>query len=82
MVDDILTVAKCSSASVSSNATLNAFMEINKLKLAAKKCGKIHIVKKCIQCPTLKVHEDNMKSSNEEKYLGDMISNKGTLDKS
>lgn len=80
MVDDVLTVAKCSSASVSSNATVNAFMEINKLKLAAKKCGKIHIGKKCIQCPTLKVHEDSMKNSNAEKYLGDMISSKGTLD--
>ena len=73
MVDDVLSVSKCSGASVISNATVNSFMELNKLKLAAKKCGKIHIGKKCIQCPTLKVHEDNMKNSNAEKYIGDVV---------
>ena len=80
MVDDVLSVSKCSSASVISNATVHSFMEINKLKLAAKKCGKVHIGKKCNTCPTLKVHEEDMKDSNVEKYLGDVISSKGTLD--
>ena len=45
MVDDVLSVAKCSSSSVASNATVNSFMELNKLKLAEKKCGQIHIGK-------------------------------------
>ena len=80
MVDDVLSVAKCSSASVVTNTTVNSFMEINKLKLNHKKCGKIHIGKKSNQCPSLKVHEHDMKDSNEEKYLGDIISSKGTLD--
>ena len=80
MVDDVLTVTRCSSSSVTANATVNSFMEINKLKLAAKKCGKIHIGRKCFQCPTQKIHGENMKDSNSEKYLGDIISTKGTLE--
>ena len=55
-------------------------MEMNKLKLATHKCGKIHIGKESSECPTLKVHEEVMKDSDSEKYLGDIISNKGTLD--
>ena len=73
-------MAKCATESVVTNATVNSFMEINKLKLNHKKCGKIHIGKKSIQCPSLKVHEQDMKDSNVEKYLGDIISSKGTLD--
>ena len=30
-------------------------------------------------CPTLKVHQEEMKSSQKEKYLGDIITNKGTI---
>ena len=37
MVDDVLSMAKCSSASVVTNATVNSIMEINKLKLNQKK---------------------------------------------
>ena len=42
MLDD---VTKCSSKTVISNATINSFMELNKLKLSANKCSKIHIGK-------------------------------------
>ena len=35
MVDDVLCVAKCSNEAVSPVATINCFMELNKLKLAA-----------------------------------------------
>ena len=79
MVDDVLCVTKCSSKTVISNATINAFMELNKLTLSAEKCSKIHIGKKCDQCPKLKVHKDDMKDSQKEKYLGDSINEKGTL---
>ena len=54
MVDDVLCVTKCSSKTVISNATINTFMELNKLTLSADKCRKIHIGKKCDQCPKLK----------------------------
>ena len=80
MFDDVLSVATCSNSSVVSNATINAFMELNKLKLAAQKCAKIHIGKEHIECPTLKVHEHEMKHSSAEKYLGYIVSEKGTLD--
>ena len=79
MVDDILCVSRCSSKTVISNATVNTFMELNKLTLSAEKCSKIHIGKKCNQCPQLKVHENQMKDSHKEKYLGDFINEKGTI---
>ena len=79
MVDDVLSVTKCSSKTVVSNATINSFMELNKLKLSAEKCSKIHIGKKCNNCPKLKVHQNQMKESQREKYLGDIITEKGTI---
>ena len=51
MVDDVLWVAKCGSDAVLSNFTINAFMELNKLKLASNKCAKIHIGKQNIPSP-------------------------------
>ena len=69
MVDDVLSVSKCSSASVSSNSTINSFMELNKLKLAEKKCAKIHVGKQSSNCPTLKVHGADMKQSSAEKNI-------------
>jgi hypothetical protein len=63
MVDDVLSVAKCSESSVITNATIVSFMELNKLKLASQKCGKIHIGKKCNTCPKLYVHGEEMKES-------------------
>ena len=79
MVDDVLTVSKCSSKTVELNATVNSFMENNKLKLAQNKCKKIHVGKKSDNCPSIKVHEENMENSNKEKYLGDQISHTGLL---
>ena len=79
MVDDVLCVTKCSSSTIISNATINSFMELNKLTLSAEKCSRIHIEKKSNQCPKLKVHENEMKESKKEKYLGDVINEKGTL---
>ena len=51
-----------------------------KLKLAHKKCATFHIGNKCDQRPKLFVHKDIMKDACEERYLGDTISKKGTLD--
>ena len=33
---------------------------------------------KCDECTKLKVHKNEMKESQKEKYLGDIISDKGT----
>lgn len=46
MVDDVLAVNKCSNPAVMSNATVNKFMELNKLKLSCTKCDRMHIGKK------------------------------------
>ena len=80
MVDDILRISKFSSSTVSTNATINALMELNKLKLAQKKCGKIHIEKKCQECPDIFVHGEIMTEFYDGTYFGDIISNKGTLE--
>ena len=46
MVDDILSVTKCSNQSVKVNAVVNTFMETKKLKLNKKKCHRIHVPSK------------------------------------
>ena len=69
MVDDVLSVATCSSKSVITNDIINSFMELNKLKLAEKKCAKKHIEKNNNNCSTLKVHDNIIKESN----LGEIL---------
>ena len=73
MVDGVLSVAKCSNTVVTTTATINSFMEVNKLKLAPSKCAKHHIGKKQSECPVTRVHEQEMQSSKAEKYLCDVI---------
>ena len=74
MVDDVLCVQKCSLETVKMNSIINSFIESKKLKLSANKCKRIHIQKKKerrkINCPEIKVHENRMESSNQQKYLG------------
>ena len=77
MVDDVLTVAKCGATSVTMNAMVNSFMSSKKLQLNQLKCAKIHIGKKCADCPELFVHKEHMKSSDQEKYLGDIVNKDG-----
>ena len=55
-------------------------MEQNKLTLAAGKCSRIHVGKKTGKCHKVMVHEENMKTSESEKYLGDFISSDGKLE--
>ena len=84
MVDDILSIQKCSSDSVKINAVINAFIESKKLTLSRNKCHRIHIQKKSndkTECLALKVHDNKMSDSNKEKYLGDIVDNSGTIRK-
>ena len=46
MVDDVLSVQKCSEDALKANAVINAFFEGKKLKLSNKKCHKIHVGKR------------------------------------
>jgi hypothetical protein len=80
MVDDILTVTDVNKTLLM-NSKVNTFMESKKLKLSHKKCVRIHIGNGHKMCPKLKVHENDMKTENKEKYLGDVIDHSGTLNK-
>ena len=73
MVDDIEDVQKCGIDDVKSNAVVNSFIEHKKLTLSKSKCHKIHCGKKSPKCTKLKVHDEEMHETDEEKYLGDQI---------
>ena len=81
IVDDILSIQKCSIEASKANAVINAFVESKKLTLSKNKCHRIHISgknkarNKSQKCTVLKVHEDKMSDSNEGKYLGDILNN-------
>ena len=74
-VDDILSVTECGPNSVKMNAYVQSKVDSKKLRLSDKKCVKMHIGGNKNGCPSLKVHETEMKISQKEKYLGDVITN-------
>ena len=79
MIDDILTISKCSITSLTMNATINAFMENKKLKLSQEKCCVIHVGKSQGACHELKIHGETMHQADSTKYLGDMIHKSGKV---
>ena len=81
MVDNILVPVKCGQDSIKMNSKVNAFIESKKLTLSSKKCHKMHLGKKSLTCPNLKVHEQNMEDTEQEKYLGDILMSSGKLTK-
>ena len=59
MVDNILSIQKCSVDSVKRNAVIRAFIESKNLTVSHKKCHRIHIsrkTKKTNFCPEFKVY--------------------------
>ena len=79
MVDDILSIQKCDNMMVLQNSYINTFIESRKQKLSEPKCSNIHIGKSNIKggCPKIHVHNGEMKNSNHDKYLGDILSSAG-----
>ena len=61
------------------NAVVNSFVRSKKLVLNTSKCGKLHIGKASSQCPDLKAHDELMKCSDKEKYLGEVINKDGKM---
>ena len=59
------------------NTVVNAFTEARKLKYGKDKCKQIHIGKESDLWPSLKVHEDQIKSGQSETYLGDIFNKSG-----
>ena len=81
MVDDTLGVSKCGVASVKKNAIINSFIEEQRLTLSKTKSSVLHIgnKSKCLTpCPTLHVHESEMKTADSVRYLGDIVSASGS----
>ena len=81
MVDNIMSIQKCSSNIVANNAIINSFIKSKKLRLSKTKCKRIHINKRNDKnnkkCSELKVHDDKMADSEKEKYLGDILDRTG-----
>ena len=74
MVNNILSIQKCSVDTVKSNAVINAFIESKKLTLSHNKCHRIHIsrkTKKTHFCPEFKGYR--------LKYLGDIVDKSGKI---
>ena len=73
MVDEILTLSKCSTTATALNTNVNAFIESKKHRLSSDKYSVIHVGKKSGNCPDLKVHKQSMHREENTKYLGDII---------
>ena len=77
MVDDILTISKCGTTSVTINSAANSFISSKKLQYGSSKCARIHIqpgrTKQTNKCAELTVNGEKMEDSDKEKYLGDVI---------
>ena len=56
-------------------------MATKRLELGKDKCFQIHVGKNSSStCPELNVHQDIMKTTSSEKYLGDIITSSGKID--
>ena len=78
MVDDILGVQKCNNKSLEMNTAINTFVSLEKLKLSKQKCHNVHVGARNMKCPPLTIHGSEMKCSDQERYLGDILDKKGT----
>ena len=83
LIDDIVSITKCDADAIEANAVVNMKIESKKLRLSKDKCAQLHVGKNNLdKCDTnLKVHEDPMKRVHDGAYLGDIISDDGTIDK-
>ena len=81
MTNDYLAFGLCSTDAVKVNAILNSKIASKKLRLSAKKCHHLHIAKKETKCyNNPRAGELNMKKSEECSYLGDTLSESGSID--
>ena len=81
LIDDIIAVGNCSSDSVKVNATIQGKIQSKQLELSHKKCFKMHVGKDQKCCPTLSVHNNVMKTTSSERYLGDIISSDSKINR-
>ena len=67
MVYDKITVAKCSIESTKTNAFMNNFAEMKKLKYGVKKCHKMHVGPKTTIYTDIRVHNESGSSVQTDK---------------
>ena len=79
-VDDVLTTTKCSLNSIKMNALMQSKVQCKRLELSETKCFKMHDGKDTLICPNLEVNGKEMKTTDKEKYLGDLLSSSGKMD--
>ena len=79
MIDDALAVSECGPDSVTVNALIHSKVDMKNLRLGHSKCFQMHVGKNKNCCPMLKVHEENMLTSNREHYLGDILTSDGKI---
>ena len=80
-VDDCLTITDCSLNSVKMNALVQSKAETKKLELSDIKCYKMHVGSDKTLCPKLKIHSQEMLTTEQEKYLGDIVTSDTKIDK-
>ena len=78
MVDDIISVTYVEQTKLM-NEPIQIFILSKKLKLSETKCYQIHIGKGHKGCPTLKVHDTNMKQAKSDKYFDDVVDKTGSI---
>ena len=78
MVDDEISMSRCSVDATKTNAFMNNFAEMKKLEFGAKKCHKIHVGSKNDLCFDMRVHDGYGDKVESEKYVGDIISQDGS----
>ena len=61
------------------NNLINTFIENKNLRLSSTKCYQIHIGKGHTTCPKLRVHDKEMKETEKEKYLGDIVDQNSSI---
>ena len=80
MIDDIAGISNCHENSVILNSIINAKIESKKLQFNYKKCVNMHIGPNKENCDKLRVHDKEMLLTENQKYLGDIVSSSGSCE--
>ena len=78
MIDDIAAISECGDNSIVLNSIINAKIETKKLQFNLKKSLNMHVGDNKRKCKSLNIHDEEMSTTTEQKYLGDLVSSTGT----
>ena len=77
MVDDIAKISLCGTNAVKDNAYINARIEQDKQSFNTSKCHSLHAGRQERPCSLLKAHSNIIDIVDNEKYVGDIITDDG-----